>query len=180
MRTHVRVDEPAYSNANSAESNTNITNGEENDETSEAAETVHYKPLLDQGWQVRQHVRIHHSERTQPKTDWCEEVALSSRYQFWRESFANMLSKFQSMRNGHLECINTARHCIELLSSNTSKVYCAPNRAGPKTRKFGNIKVDKMLVKHYPRTSTIWMCSIYSTRPQETLNSPIWRQVSQT
>lgn len=56
-----------------------------------------------------------------------------------------MLSKFESMWDGHLIIITTAKHRIELVDLTTPLVRSALYRAGPEVREFKKTEITKML-----------------------------------
>lgn len=78
--------------------------------------------------------------------NWPDEVDLSNNYGQYCQQFIDMLSEFEHMWDRHLGRINAAKHRIELNDRNTAPVHSTPYRAGPKTRGFERVKIDKMLV----------------------------------
>lgn len=56
-----------------------------------------------------------------------------------------MLMHFKHVWDGHLGCITTATHPIEMIDPTTRPVDSAPYRAEPKTREFEKLETKKML-----------------------------------
>lgn len=72
--------------------------------------------------------------------------------------------EFQSMWDGHLERVNTAKHRIELRPENTQPIYCTPLWAGQKAREFEKTEIEEMLPKKVIEpTQTEWAAPIVFT-----------------
>lgn len=56
-----------------------------------------------------------------------------------------MLTKFQSMCDGHLDGIMVANRRTKFLDECTEPVHSSTYRAGPKNGEFEEIKIEKML-----------------------------------
>lgn len=58
-----------------------------------------------------------------------------------------MLSKFQSMWNGHREQVNMAKLDNEFTSENTHPTLSVPQQARPRARDFEKVEIDKKLAQ---------------------------------
>lgn len=65
----------------------------------------------------------------------------------------DILSKFQSIWDGDLACINPAKYHIEPISNNKKHVHPALYRTVPKPREFKQAKIDNMLQKEVLKTT---------------------------
>lgn len=92
--TPKRVGKSTQSEASSAGSDTETTNGEEKGANNSIAAAVHYNHATDRESQVRRHVRIRRDETSELKKDWCREVVISAKCQGYRKLVNSMLSNF--------------------------------------------------------------------------------------
>lgn len=75
--------------------------------------------------------------------DWQEVVKFVKKYSQFREEFVDILSKFQTTRDGNLGHNIVAKYRIERLNENLQPVHSAPYCAGPMTREFEKTKIYK-------------------------------------
>lgn len=118
---------------------------------SEPHETVsadHYKPNVDRATKMARHTDVLQEDNQRLAHNWRDKVDLSNNHGQYRQQLIDMLSEFESMWDGHLGRISTAKHRIELSDPNTAPVLSAPPHDGPKTREFERIEVDKMLAEN--------------------------------
>lgn len=94
MQTSRSVDKTAYSDAISAESDTNTTYGEVIDVTKETAGAEQCELPTDGESPVKQSVRTCHSKTTQHETNWRDEASQSAENPDYRKLFTHMLSEF--------------------------------------------------------------------------------------
>lgn len=58
-----------------------------------------------------------------------------------------MPSESQSIRDGHLECINVAQHCMKLPSENAQQIHTVLYWAGPNAKEVEKVKIDKSVLQ---------------------------------
>lgn len=69
---------------------------------------------------------------------------MSNNYGQYLPSFIKILSELKFVWDGHLVQISTCKHFIKLSDPNTTLTYSTPIWAGPKTREFERVEIDKM------------------------------------
>lgn len=76
------------------------------------------------------------------KTDSCKGITVPKEYYAYIDKLFNMLTKFESMWDGHLNSIKAVPHQIELEKTDERPLHSVPYGLGSKEREFDNQEVN--------------------------------------
>lgn len=102
---------------------------------------VDYKHTEDKQPQMRRQTVVQNDDFPHFRQNWRQEAHLSEKCSAYRDKRISMLTKLQSMRDGHLGCVSVERHGIKLVDRKTLLVHLALHRAEQKTREFEKFKI---------------------------------------
>lgn len=108
---------------------------------------IHYNSVPDQLNQMARHDAVKERDKETVKKYCCEDVTLPARFNEHQPACLDMLTKYQSKLNGHLGCVNHAKHCIDLLHDEVEPAYSAPYRSGPTSREFAREEINGIITE---------------------------------
>lgn len=110
-----------------------------------AGTTERYKPNHSCSKQMAQHTTVCKEEYKRLPQNWRTQINLLVIYREYSERFFNTLSESESMWDGHLFIITTAKPRLELVDPTTPSVHPAPYCAGTMVHEFEKTEITKML-----------------------------------
>lgn len=139
------VDQSAYSNVHHdyCEQTNRFAHSKELQETLTTTLNLHtvvaairYKTATGRESQIREHACIQNDATEHFAKTWKDGVAISAQYHAYIQPLLDMLSQFESMRDGHFGRITMAKHRIQLLQPDTVPVHSELYRIRTNSKKL--------------------------------------------
>lgn len=111
----------------------------------EQLSAMRYKPRESRESQISCHTFIMDDDSKRLAQCWREAAHISKKYSAYRTEFMDLLIKLQSIWGGNLGRIIVLKNRIKPPDESIERVHLAPYCAGPKSREFDKLKIEKML-----------------------------------
>lgn len=106
---------------------------------------VHYRSVEDKESQMSHQTVIQSDDFPRLALDWWHKDHSSYKYSAYRDKFFFISTKFQSNQDEHIGRITVANHRIDFVDGKTQPVHTTSYSAGPKSKNFEELEIEKML-----------------------------------